>query len=144
MVKANAGTVGITAEGCAELSQIVNVFVSETRWAELGPKGAVGCCSAMVYWNPRIDLALWELLRNRDWAALDRALQPISQLHGFLAEEFAPRGFTDTAFDRMGGLTTGFLRTSLKNRGPYPSATAADVALLRAWCRDHFPELLAL
>ena len=47
MVKSGAGTVGVTVEGCAALSQFVNVFVGESLWAELGPHGAIGCCSAM-------------------------------------------------------------------------------------------------
>lgn len=49
--------------------------------------------------------------------------QRIESLFEFLIGTFAPRGFTDTAFDRLGGLATGFLQTSLHSRGPYPSVT---------------------
>ena len=144
MVKANAGTLGATPEGCTALSELVNVFVGEVRWAQLGPYGAVGCCSAMVYWNPRVVSAMWESLHGRDWAALDAWRDKLAALHEFFAAEYDVRGFTDTAFDRMGGVASGFLRTSLRSRGPYVSATARDVEILREWYRAHFPEMLEL
>ena len=59
MVKANAGTIGATPEGCEALSELVNVFVGETLWLELGSRGIRGACSAMVYWNPRVIRNLW-------------------------------------------------------------------------------------
>ena len=144
MVKANAGTVGCTPEGCEALSQFVNVFVGEARWAAFGPLGAVGCCSSMVYWNPRLVMDLWEMLKQQDWKGLEEACRPIGRLHEFLAEHYAPRGFTDTAYDRMGGMAGGFLRAGLRNRGPYPSATEKDVEELRQWYRESFPEMLEL
>ena len=142
MVKANAGTIGATTEGCAALSQIVNVFVGEHLWDTLGPVGAAGCCSALVYWNPRVVLALWRDMQARDWPAVRSVCDQIRTLHPFLAAEFAPKGFTDTAYDRMGGLASGFLHTSFRSRGPYPSPTQADVDALREWYREHFPEML--
>ena len=144
MVKANAGTIGCTPDGCAALSAFVNVFVSETKWAELGPHGVRGSCSAMVYWSPRITLNLWELLRTRQWDALAYALGPVRELHEYLESHFEPKGFTDTAYDHMCGVATGFLPMSPRSRGPYRTATDADVEQLRAWCRAHFPELLEL
>ena len=144
MVKANAGTVGATPEGCAALSEFINVFVSEARWAELGPLGACGCCSAMVYWNPRVVLGLWRQLERQDWASVEAACRRLGELHEFLVAAFVPKGFTDTAFDRTGGLASGFLKTSLRSRGPYPSPTQADVEALRGWYRGHFPEMLEL
>jgi dihydrodipicolinate synthase/N-acetylneuraminate lyase len=144
MVKANAGTVGATPEGCEALSEFVNVFVSETKWTDLGHVGIRGCCSAMVYWNPRLTLTLWDLLRRSDWEALQDSLRPVIKLHEFLGEHFEPKGFTDTAYDRMCGVATGFLPMSLRSRGPYPSATESDVEEFRAWCRAHFPEMLEL
>lgn len=144
MVKANDGTVGVTPEGCAALSEFVNVFVGETAWPELGPHGAIGCCSACVYWNPRETLGLWELLRTRRWDALRDAAGPLTALHGFLGQHFAPRGFTDTAYDHLGGTAFGFLECGLRSRGPYVSATDRDVAELRGWCREHYPQMLVL
>jgi dihydrodipicolinate synthase/N-acetylneuraminate lyase len=41
-VKSNEGTVGATPQGCAALTAFINVWVSEGRWAELGPHGAIG------------------------------------------------------------------------------------------------------
>jgi dihydrodipicolinate synthase/N-acetylneuraminate lyase len=144
MVKANEGTVGCTPEGCQGLSEFVSVFVGETFWDSLGPAGAVGCCSAMVYWNPRMTLGLWRLLQRQAWDELEAALGPVRELHEFLGAEFAPRGFTDTAYDRMGGRACGFLQTSLCNRAPYVSPTESDVATLRDWYREHFPDMLDL
>jgi dihydrodipicolinate synthase/N-acetylneuraminate lyase len=144
MVKANAGTLGCTREGCAALSEIVNVFVSETKWAELGPHGARGSCSAMIYWNPRITLALWDLMRTKQWKALEEALGPVVDLHEYLGAQFEPKGFTDTAYDHMCGVATGFLPMLPRSRGPYRSATDEDVQTFQAWCSTHFPEMLRL
>ncbi len=142
MVKANAGTVGATAEGCRELSQFVNVFVGESRWVDLGPCGARGCCSSMVYWNPSVTLAFWEIVEQGDWDAVRKTDERVQPLFEFLHAEFSPRGFTDTAFDRLGGIACGFLKTSLRSRAPYPSATQDDVERFQTWCREHFPEML--
>ena len=144
MVKANAGTIGATPQGCAELSKIVNVFVGEGLWAALGPHGARGCCSSVVYWNPRVCLEMWRELDAKDWEAVNRSYERITPLFDFLHSEFAPKGFTDTAFDRLGGVASGFLRTSLRSRGPYPAATVEDVAALRRWYQENLPEMLEL
>lgn len=142
MVKANAGTIGATAAGCRELSQFVNVFVGESRWAELGPCGVRGCCSSMVYWNPSLTLEFWASVERGDWESVRKTDERVQPLFEFLHVEFGPRGFTDTAFDRLGGIACGFLNTSLRSRAPYPSATQDDVERFRTWCRGHFPEML--
>jgi hypothetical protein len=54
------------------------------------------------------------------------------------------KGFTDTAYDRLGGVSSGFLKTSLKSRGPYKAATEVDVRELRQWYQAHFPEMLEI
>ncbi len=144
MVKANAGTVGCTPEGCAALSEFVNVFVGEDKWGTLGRLGAKGCCSSMVYWNPRVILELWQRVEQQDWASVDATCRRLNELLEFLHMRFGSRGFTDTAFDRLGGVTNGLLKTSLGSRGPYPSATREDVETLRCWYRDHFPDMLLL
>ena len=144
MVKATAGTLGYAPEGCVALSRFVNVFAHESTWGELGPRGLRGCCSAMVYWNPRITLGLWELMRAKRWDDLKAALEPVQALHRYLAEHFKPLGFTDTAYDHLCGVATGFLPIPLRSQGPYRGATEDDVKTLRAWCREHFPQLLEL
>jgi dihydrodipicolinate synthase/N-acetylneuraminate lyase len=144
MVKATAGTIGTTPDGCRALSAFINVFVSETLWADLGPNGVRGSCSAMVYWNPRVVLALWEKLTAGDWPGLAADLRPVEELLHFLFERYGKKGFTDTAYDRLGGRASGFIKTSLRNRGPYISATEEDVRTLREWYREHFPEMLIL
>jgi len=144
MVKANAGTVGATPDGCRTLNEWVNVFVGEHLWGDLCPCGANGGCSSMVYWNPRVILATWQHALAGHWDALTQACQSIQRLHVFLGAEYGPRGFTDTAYDRMGGLAGGFLKTSLRNQAPYPHPTPDDVELLRHWYRDHFPDMLDL
>lgn len=142
MVKSNAGTLGATTDGCRALSEIVNVFVGESLWKSLGPHGALGGCSSMVYWNPRVCLSLWRAVEAGDWDSVTAQSQPVSQLFAFLHAEFGTRGFTDTAFDRLGGLASGFLQTSLRSRGPYVSVAPADVQKLRAWYQAEFPEML--
>ncbi|MFH1845546.1 MAG: dihydrodipicolinate synthase family protein [bacterium] len=144
MVKANASTIGVTPEGCQALSALVNVFVGEHLWAALGPRGALGCCSSMVYWNPRLILSLWEEVQKQNWKTVGQACTRLHAFHQFLGEHYEPRGFTDTAYDRMGARAFGFLQTSLGNRGPYVSPTAQDVEDLRQWCSEHFPEMLEL
>lgn len=144
MVKANAGTIGATAKGCEALSQFVNVFVGEGLWGSLGRHGVCGGCSSVVYWNPRVCLRMWHEVANQDWPAVAASQERIKPLFAFLASEFAPRGFTDTAYDRMGGVASGFLQTSLRSRGPYPAATPQDVDILRRWYQRYFPEMLEL
>ncbi len=142
MVKANAGTVGATPEGCRELSQFVNVFVGEGLWGPLGRCGIRGGCSSVVYWNPAVCLQMWQEVAAEDWPAVEASNQRIRPLFEFLKSTFAPRGFTDTAFDRLGGLASGFLPTSLRSRAPYPGITQDDVETLRRWYAAHFPAML--
>jgi dihydrodipicolinate synthase/N-acetylneuraminate lyase len=144
MVKSIGGTIGADPEGCRRLSEFLNVFVSETKWTKLGPTGANGSCSAMVYWNPRVTLGLWQLMKAANWDALAVAMKPVVELHEYLFREFGPRGFSDTAYDRLGCLTTGFLSTSLECRKPYKSPTLADIHSLRNWLEKNFPEMLVL
>ena len=143
-VKANAGTLGHTPEGCRALSELVNVFVGEHKFGELGRAGANGSCSSVVYWNPRVMLSLWRHTQERNWACVDATCLQIEELFDFHGKAFGLRGFTDTAEDRLGGIATGFLKGSLHSRGPYPCATPDDVETLRRWHRDHFPEMLVL
>ena len=142
MLKANAGTLGCTADGCRALSELVNVFVGESLWSSLGPHGALGCCSSMIYWNPEVTLGFWKEVAAGNWDEVERIHQKVGPLFEFLDTEYSVRGFTDTAYDRMGGLASGFLVTSLRNRGPYLSPTEADVALLRDWYQQHLPEMI--
>jgi len=142
MVKANAGTLGATAAGCKALSKLVRVFVGETRWAELGRCGARGGCSSLVYWNPQLTLGMWSHVEHGNWAAVDAVHEKIVPLFQFLHQQFGPQGFTDTAFDRLGGIALCILQTSLKSRQPYPSITTTDIETLRNWCRTHLPEMV--
>jgi len=142
MVKATQGTVGDSPDGCRALSSIVNVFVGEHRWAELGPFGAVGSCSSVVYWNPVVMLRSWAHLREHNWLELQADCRKVSALFAGLFAAFGSRGFTDTTFDRLGGRATGFLKTSLWNRGPYVSANESDLETMRELFRQHVPEML--
>jgi dihydrodipicolinate synthase/N-acetylneuraminate lyase len=142
MVKANAGTIGASPDGCSALSEFANVFVGESLWQTLGPKGALGACSSMVYWNPKVCLNLWHAVESQDWDAVAAQSQPVSRLFQFLHAEFGTKGYTDTAFDRLGGLASGFLKTSMRSRGPYISVTPQDVDKLRAWYDREFPEMI--
>jgi dihydrodipicolinate synthase/N-acetylneuraminate lyase len=145
MVKANATTVGDTAEGCAALTKLgINVFAGEDRWGELGPQGAIGGCSSLVYWNPRVTLGTWREVEKKNWPAVRQGCDQIHQLFLFLGKQYAGRGLEDSAFDRLGARLNGFLKVPLRCRGPYPSAIDADVEALRRWCSEHFPEFVKL
>jgi dihydrodipicolinate synthase/N-acetylneuraminate lyase len=141
MVKANAGTLVATPEGCEALSQWVNVFVGENQWARLGPKGARGCCSSVVYWNPDVILNIWSEVELHNWEKVEQGCERLEALFRFLHEEFGSKGFTDTAFDRLGGVASGFLKTSLRSRRPYPFASTKDVETLRLWYENNFPAM---
>lgn len=143
-IHATAETVGTTPAGCQTLARFVNVLVHEELWSALGPKGAVGSCSMLVCWNPRLVLGLWKSLQNKDWMALGIARGRIRSLLKFLDAEFGAKGFGDPAYARLGTRATGFLQTSLRNRAPYRSSTEADMELLRQWCGKGYPELLEL
>ena len=144
MVKANEGTVGDTEAGCRALSDIVNVFVGEHRWAELGPVGVKGSCSSVVYWNPVVLLKTWSHVENRNWPQVQTDCGKLAAMFAGLFNAFSTRGFTDTAFDRLGGIATSFLKTSLCNRAPYASPNENDIATMREVFRRSFPELLQI
>jgi len=142
-VKANAGTVGSTPEGCEVLSEFINVWVNENKWAELGPHGAVGCASALVYMNPRIILEIQGHLLAKRWDEVKRWCQFLDDYHVGLAP-FTERGFEDTAYDHLQGTVTGFLKMHPRSRGPYISATEEDVVAFRKWLEANAPEMLVL
>ena len=142
MVKANAGTLGATPDGCAALSKFVSVFVGEHLWPDLGPIGAGGCCSAAVYWNPQIILGMWRHVERHEWNSVAATADQLRSLYAFFNEAFIPRGLTDTALDRLGAMAGGFVRPGLRSRLPYPSATSEDVRRLQQWYREHWPEML--
>jgi len=143
-VKANEGTVGCTPEGCQQLSEFVNVWVGEELWSSLGPCGASGCASALVYANPRIILHMFELLQQKNWDALKPWTEMIRRLGEEGLQPFTEKGYTDSAYDHLQGLATGFLSMNPRSRGPYLSATEEDVQQLRAWMAAHMPEFLQL
>lgn len=143
-VKANANTIGCTPEGCRQLSEIVNVWVGEKEWSRLGPYGAIGCASALVYMNPPVMLHMLTLLRQKKWSELQPWTDLVNQLVNKGLEPFREKGFTDTAFDHMMGVVTGFLTMNVRSRGTYTSATDEDVRQLHEWMKVNTPKLLDL
>ena len=142
MVKSNDGSVGATVDGCIKLAEFLNVFVNEKQWAELCPQGACGACSSEVYFNPKVIMQLWQDVRQENWAAVDACCQKLAKMGAFLYERFGSIGYTDSAYDRLGGASAGVLQGGLCLRGPYLQPTEQHVAELRQWYRDHFPEML--
>ena len=143
-VKANDGTVGCTPEGCRQLSDFVNVWVGEDLWSSLGPCGAIGCASALVYANPRLILHMFDLLKQKNWDELKPWTDKIEHLGAAGLQPFAEKGYTDSAYDHLQGLATGFLKMNPRSRGTYLSATQEDVQQLRAWLAENLPEFLEL
>ena len=143
-VTSNEGTLGCTPEGCKQLSEFINVWVGEDKYNVLGPYGAIGSASALVYMNPRIILYMFELLIRKEWEKLKPLTDQVTKLIDEGLKPFASKGFTDTAFDRLMGKTTGFLSMNVRSRGTYISPTDEDVYLLREWMKKNTPELLVL
>lgn len=143
-VKSNAGTIGCTPDGCSQLSKIVNVWVGEKEWTRLGPHGAIGCASALVYVNPRVILHMFKLLQQKKWDELQPWTDLVSHLTTDGLAPFVKKGFTDTAFDHLMGAATGFLTMDVRSRGPYTTATDEDILQLRSWMKKNTPELLNL
>jgi dihydrodipicolinate synthase/N-acetylneuraminate lyase len=145
MVKANSNTIGTTAEGCAALAKLgVNVFGDEgSLWPYLGPHGMTGCCSSFVYYVPDLVLPLNRELAARNWAQVTERGAQVKKILDFVITRFVERGYWDSAMDRLGGVTSGVLRTSLYCRGPYAHASADDVRDFREWYRQNMPEVHA-
>lgn len=81
-------------------------------------------------------------MEERNWLEVERICKRLRGLHKFVVDSFAARKLPSTAVDRIGGLASGFLKISLRSRGPYQSASQEDVELLRGWYKDNFPEML--
>ncbi len=143
-LKANADTTARTPTGCEQLSEFINVWVGENEWNRLGPHGAIGCASALVYMNPRVLLHMFELVVEKKWDELQPWTDLVDRLINEGLTPFTAKGFTDTAYDRLMGVTTDFLSMSVRSRPPYTSATDEDVSELRAWMETNTPELLKL
>tara|TARA_X000000368_G_scaffold226589_1_gene178839 strand:- start:14 stop:943 length:930 start_codon:yes stop_codon:yes gene_type:complete len=143
-VKSNEGTLGCSPEGCKQLSKFVNVWVGEDKFNSLGPYGAIGSASALVYMNPRIILHMFDLLFRKKWDELKPFTDQVERLVKEGLKPFAARGFTDTAFDRLMGKTSGFLSMNVRSRGTYTSPTNEDVHSLKKWMQENTPELLLL
>ena len=144
VVKANAKTIGRTSEGCAALSDFINVWVSEYAWSDLGPYGANGCASSLVYMNPRVILHMFKLLQEKKWDELNEWTEKIKLLDSVGLEPFTNKGFQDGAYDHLQGAVAGFLKMNPRSRRPYISATEKDVKFLREWMKMNVPELLDL
>ncbi|MHB9110823.1 MAG: dihydrodipicolinate synthase family protein [Armatimonadota bacterium] len=140
MVKSNVDTLGRTEEGCPAISKLYNVFVGEDEIHRLGPYGAIGCCSSLVYMNPRFTLKMFDLLYAKEWDALKLMTD---QVHRFFYEGLAllETPGLDSACDHLLGRCLGFLKMRLRCRGPYTSCTEADEARIRAWLEANTPEL---
>jgi dihydrodipicolinate synthase/N-acetylneuraminate lyase len=143
-VKSQAGTVGCTEEGCSNLSEFVNVWVGERDWSRLGPHGANGTASSLVYMNPPVILHMFELLCQKQWDQLKKWTDRIEIHDSQGLAPFEAKDFTDTAYDHLQGAVAGFLKMHPRSRGPYISATEADVAQLRSWMQQNLPQLLDL
>ena len=143
MVKSTTGTLGFNEDGCAALSKFVNVFTGEHDWARLGPHGVIGASSSLFYANPRYINQMWKLLRAKRYEQLGPMCSQLLALDE-KALAHLPDTYHDSAYDRLLGLLSGFLRTSMKCRGPYPSTNEVDIEKVKQWCRDNFPEFLQL
>ncbi len=143
-VKSVEHTLGNGPEGCRALSQWYHVFVGENQWGKLGPYGAIGCCSSFIYQNPRILLAVFDLLVQKKWDELNVWMAKYDAMCIDGLKPMSEAGCEDSAVDRVLGLSVGFLKTSRRCRPPYPSCTEKHLLDYRAWLKRHYPEFLEL
>jgi dihydrodipicolinate synthase/N-acetylneuraminate lyase len=143
-VKSNEDTLGHTKEGCSEISKLYNVFVGENMWYELGPCGAIGCCSSLVYQNPRIVLQAFKLVLEKKWKEVKVWMDKFNHIFYEGLKPAVGAGCVDSAVDRLLGLSAGFLKTSLWCRRPYPSCTKEHLKEFQKWLKKHHPEFLEL
>lgn len=143
-VKSNEDTLGHRPEGCRRLSRFHHVFVGENMWGKLGPCGAIGSCSSFIYQNPRLLLRVFGLRMEEKWDELNEWMARYDRICREALKPLFAAGCADSAIDRVLGLSAGFLRTSLKCRGPYPSCTKKHLADFRGWLKKHDPEFLEL
>jgi len=144
MVKATvAGADTVTPKGCEALTRAgIAVFADEgTYWPKLMDHGVAGCCSSFVYYAPRVVMPMNEALQNQDKVALERGAAILGKLLEFLIENHISRGLYDSAIDRLGGYAIGILKTGLKCRPPYQSATEEDARALKSWWARNFPDV---
>jgi 4-hydroxy-tetrahydrodipicolinate synthase len=129
---------------CSAINPYYRIFVGEHLLAELGKLGAIGSCSSFVYQNPRILLHMQALLYKKKWDELDVLCNKI----GFICKEglkpIIEAGCEDSAIDRLLGRSAGFLKTSLRCRGPYPYCSEQDLQQFRKWLQSNAPEFLEL
>ena len=131
-----------TEQGCEALSVFVNVFAGEEIWDLLAPHGCIGSCSSRFYYYPKHVLKMWKAIQDKDWSTLKQLVMPIHlAAKNFERRVLAPLGYTDTAFDRLGGLRSGVLSTSHRSRGPYRPTSAEDVEMAKKWYQMNLPEL---
>ncbi|NQU09579.1 dihydrodipicolinate synthase family protein [bacterium] len=143
-VKSNVNTLGHTRSGCRALSRWFQVFAGENQWYRLGRDGVIGSYSSFVYQNPRIMLAVFDLRRHQQWRELKRWMDRYDRVINEGLREVSRAGCEDSAVDRMLGLSAGFLKTSLRCRGPYPSVTSRQLRNFQRWLKKNDPELLEL
>jgi dihydrodipicolinate synthase/N-acetylneuraminate lyase len=143
-VKSNVDTLGNSPEGCKELSKFYNVFVEENLWYKLGPYGVIGSCSSFIYQNPRIMLMVFDLRMKEKWDELKLWMDKYDHICNEGLIPAVEVGCADSAIDRMLGLSAGFLKTSLRCRGPYPSCNEEHLRQFREFLKKYHPEFLEL
>jgi len=143
-IKADTSPAAGGLERVSAFSKYLSVFVPDHILADMTPHGARGCCSAMVYMNPKLILHYYGLCSRGE---LDEAYAIQEKLKLLLTEGLAPfteLQYADTAYDRMLGSVAGFLATSYHARKPYRGTCPEHVAQLRSWLANNFPAALDL
>ena len=87
---------------------------------------------------------MFDLLKQKNWDELKPWTDKIEHLGAAGLQPFAEKGYTDSAYDHLQGLATGFLKMNPRSRGTYLSATQEDVQQLRTWLAANLPEFLEL
>jgi hypothetical protein len=97
-----------------------------------------------VYQNPRILLHMADLLKRKQWKELKSWTDKVHKLIYVGLQPCFKANCADSAIDHMLGISAGFLKMSLRSRGPYPSCTPKLLNQFQQWLQKNMPEFLEL
>ena len=128
-----------------QLAPELSFFVGEDMLVSAMQLGARGSYSSMICTDPAFMQRLYALAEARQW---DEAMRMQGRLCEFFREAgaFAGElglGDSDPVFDKGLGVASGFVAGHPRTRPPYIGWSDGEVARVRAWLAERYPEFLA-
>jgi len=131
-------------QNALQITPELSYFVAENFLISAMMLGARGSYSSVVCTNPHFMLKMFELGEQRQW---EEALKMQGLLVQFfrdleaLAAEWG-LGLMDPITDKGLGVASGLLAGSPRTRPPYIGWSDAEVARVRGWLQQHYPQLV--